>query len=504
MKFSPLIADDIIQLTDQGITSKMIEEIEDYAIIMMDPNGNVITWNNGAEAIKGYASHEIIGQNFRRFYLEKDLNENKPGRLLDEAKNNNRAIDEGWRKRKDGTRFWANVTITAIHDAQGQIVGYSKVTRDLTKNKETEVKLQKLRTAIDEIEDYAIILLDIEGNIMNWNKGAQNIKGYQASEIIGKNFRQFYTLKDLDEQKPDQLLKLAHDHGHATDEGWRIAKGGKMFWASVVITSIHDESGEVSGYSKVTRDLTEMKAANEQLEQYAKIMEAKNHELNQFAYIASHDLQEPLNTVKSVISILEDTYKDQLDETAADLFGYISDATGRMSSLIKGLLDYGRLGQQSEQEETDLNQILNEVVADMQSRIKSNNATVKIGKLPTIYAFQTEIRLLFQNLISNGIKFQKTDTAPLITINATRKKNEWVYSVSDNGIGIPEKYMDKLFMIFKRLPTEQEYEGTGIGLAHCKKVVNLHEGEIWVESTEGKGSTFYFTLPLNNTEKDEA
>jgi PAS domain S-box-containing protein len=482
---------------------RMIAEVKDYAIIMLNPAGEVMSWNSGAETIKGYAEHEILGQSFKRFYSDEDLKNGKPDKLLQEARVKNRAYDEGWRLRKDGSRFWGGVTITAIHDDNGEVTGYGKVTRDLTEKKQAEENLQKLHRAIDEIEDYAIILLDLDGNILNWNKGAQNIKGYKAKEIIGKNFRQFYTLEDLDNKKPDKLLEVAREKGRADDEGWRVCKGGDVFWASVSITAIHDDNREVKGYSKVTRDLTERKLAAEKLQQHSKELEVKNHELNQFAYIASHDLQEPLNTVKSVLSILRDNYEDTFDETGKDLLNYIAESTVRMGDLIKGLLDFGRLGQHGKQEEVALNKLVDEVQADLKNRIEKTNATIKVGKLPTINAFKVEVRLLLQNLISNGIKFHRKDTPPVIEVRAEAKNNQWVFCIKDNGIGIPEKYMDKLFMIFKRLPTEAEYEGTGIGLAHCKKVVTLHKGDIWVESVENQGSSFYFTLPLNN-QIDEA
>ncbi len=479
---------------EMDILKRMIAEIEDYAIIIIDTEGHIISWNSGAEHIKGYSAEEIIGQSFKRFYTEKDLQEGKPDSLLKTAADHNRASDEGWRVRKDGTKFWASITITAIHNNKGHITGFSKVTRDLSEKKKAEDNLQKLNKAISEIEDYAIILLDNDGFILNWNKGAQNIKGYKSENIVGKNFRQFYTLYDLDNKKPEQLLKMANEKGQAHDEGWRVRKGGQRFWASVSITAIHDEEGNVRGYSKVTRDLTERKKAAEKLKQHSKELEIKNNELNQFAYIASHDLQEPLNTVKSVISIMNDSYQGKIDETADQLLNYISEATERMSELIKGLLDFGRIGNQGKKEVINTNELLKAVEADLDNRIKNTGASLKIGKLPTVNAYKTELRLLFQNLISNGIKFHKKGNKPKIEISAEEKGDKWIFCVKDNGIGIPKKYMDKLFMIFKRLPTEEEYEGTGIGLSHCKKVVDLHKGEIWVESKVNQGSSFYFTI----------
>ncbi|HAD97426.1 MAG TPA: PAS domain-containing sensor histidine kinase [Cryomorphaceae bacterium] len=363
-------------------------------------------------------------------------------------------------------------------------------------NKErSRAEAEIVHRMITEIKDYAIIMLSPEGRVSSWNIGAEAIKGYSAQEIIGQSFKRFYTSKDLEEGKPEKLLAEARIHNRAYDEGWRKRKDGSKFWASVTITSIHDEDGNIAGYSKVTRDLTELKRATEKLQQHSKELEAKNHELNQFAYIASHDLQEPLNTVKSVISIMTDNYQGKLDETADQLMSYIEEATERMGQLIKGLLDFGRLGQQGSRERTSLQKLLEDVKADLKSRLEKTGARIRVGELPELYVYKTEIRLLFQNLISNGIKFHKKGSKPVITVSAEENGDNWLFCVKDNGIGIPQKFIDKLFMIFKRLPTAEEYEGTGIGLAHCKKIVDLHKGRIWVESIEGKGSSFYFTIP---------
>jgi len=225
--------------------------------------------------------------------------------------------------------------------------------------------------------------------------------------------------------------------------------------------------------------------------------------LEQFTYIASHDLQEPLNTIISFIEIIANHPDRVYDDLENDSFKFINKATFRMKDLIKGLLDYSRLGQKTEVKNLNSNILVQSVCSDLDFLIEKNNAKITIGDLPQIYAYETELRLLFQNLISNGIKFKDPNKSPEIVINAKQNKCETTFTIKDNGIGIDPKYNEKIFTIFQRLHKRNEYEGTGIGLAHCRKIAELHNGNIWVESEIGKGSTFYFTINSNikNNEK---
>src|SRR4051812_9614560 len=228
---------------------RMVEEIQDYAIILMDRNGIIQNWNKGAQKIKQYTEAEIIGKHFSIFYLPEDLAVNLPQRLITQASETGRAVQEGWRKRKDGTRFWGSITITALHDDDGSILGFCKVTRDLTDKKQIEENLriseEQYHQMIAEVQDYAIILLSPEGIIENWNLGAENIKGYSAKEVVGKKFSMFYTEEDRKNNLPDKLLNEAKTTGKAVQEGWRVRKGGIKFWGTIVITALHDKDGSV-------------------------------------------------------------------------------------------------------------------------------------------------------------------------------------------------------------------------------------------------------------------
>ena len=346
------------------------------------------------------------------------------------------------------------------------------------------------RKMVEEIAEYAIFLLDPKGIIRTWNMGAERIKGYTSEEIIGQHFRIFYTHTDRKKGLPEKLLQQAIRFGKIDSEGWRVRKDGSTFWASIVITAIHDDTGNIIGFTKLTKDLTDRKLV-EDVRQLAQ----KNKELEQMVYITSHDLQEPLSSITGFANLLEQNYEELLDEEGCRYLHYLTESCTRMSKLIKALLDYSLIGRERKLEQVDCNRLISEVSDNLYHTIHENNATILFDNLPTIDANAVELELLFQNLIGNAIKFHKNDVPPEITIKASKQQNVWKFSVSDNGIGIEEKFQEKIFNIFQRLHNKSEFDGTGIGLAHCKKIVSLYGGKIWVESVPGRGSTFHFTLP---------
>lgn len=276
---------------------RFVAEVEDYSIILLDTSGKVVSWNKGAEKIKLYAADEILGRHFMIFYPKEDRDAQAPERLLQIARNEGKANQEGWRIRKDGTRFWGSISITAIHDDEGNVNGFLKLTRDLTERKKADdtysnyveqlkIRNEELRKSeeqyhkmFSEVSDYVIILLGKDGKVLDWNKGAERIKGYKADEIVGKSFRLFYTKEDKESGLPDKLLAHATEHGSIVHEGWRIRKDGTRFWGSVTLTALHNNTGEIFGFSKVTRDLTERKIADERLNNYADDLVFRNEEL---------------------------------------------------------------------------------------------------------------------------------------------------------------------------------------------------------------------------------
>lgn len=512
---------------------RMVAEVQDYAILMLDKDGTIQSWNLGAEKIKGYKADEILGKNFRVFYTEEDRRNQRPEKLLEEAIETGKANDEGWRVRKDGTRFWGGIVITALHDDNNNVIGFSKVTRNLTRRKEAEdmmkeyakelsKKNEELRRSeeryhrmITEVQDYAILMLDKDGIIQNWNLGAEKIKGYKAEEIIGKNFRVFYTEEDRQNHRPEKLLKQAIETGKATDEEWRVRKDGTRFWGSIVITALHDANSNIIGFSKVTRDLTEQKIAEEKLKKYAEELEQKNEELiksnkdlESFNYVASHDLQEPLHKIQIFSdAILSNDFKG-LSERGKEYFNKIFRAANRMQQLIEDLLSFSRAtSSNAEFEYTDLNTLLDEVLSTIHFAVEESHAVIESETLPVAYIIPFQFRQVLQNLISNSIKYSKTGIPPHIKISAkkiTTKNNSLglrpnykylVLTIVDKGIGFDQQYAEKIFELFQRLHRKEEYPGTGIGLAIVKKIVQNHHGVIKAKSSMGKGATFEIYIP---------
>ncbi len=495
---------------------KIVEEVQDYAIILLNNEGIIQNWNRGAESLKGYSSNEIIGKSFSLFYPESDRLSRLPQKLLQEAIDMGRVSHYGWRLRKDGSTFWANVVITSLHDDEGEVIGFLKVTRDLTEQliaqQQLNLRMEELRKSeeryhqmIDEVEDYAIILLDPDGKIQNWNKGAEKIKGYSSEEIIGKSFELFYSADDTKHEIPKGLLREARLNGKATHEGWRVRKDGTRFWGSTVITALHDDDNQIIGYSKVTRDLTERKIAEDTLKSYAEKLEQNNAELEQFAYVASHDLKEPLRKIITFGDLLEANSASSMSDKNRDYITRMQSAAKRMMNLIEDLLSFSKINRQNEgYEVVDLNEIITQVVHDMDTSRYAHKPSIRVGKLPKIVARKSQMGQLFQNLISNSLKFNDKQN-PEVLISAELSASDQVPSttirVKDNGIGFEELYKKKIFDIFQRLHGRSEYTGSGIGLAICKKIVESHGGRIAAESEPGLGATFFITLPLGNDQE---
>lgn len=374
---------------------------------------------------------------------------------------------------------------------------------------------------IVEIEDYAILMMDRAGTVLNWNRGAEKIKGYRADEIVGKNFRLFYTAKDLEAGVPDQLIALAEKNNRAQHEGWRVRKDGTKFWGSVVITALHDDFGNVIGFSKVTRDLTERMQAEEALKQTAQELERKNRELDamnqelaSFAYVSSHDLQEPLRKIQTFATRIAETESESLSPKAKDYFGRMQNAALRMQKLIEDLLTYSRTNTGEKTfESVNLNELVKEVKGDLREMIEAKHATILSEKLPTAHVIKFQFAQLLTNILSNALKFSKEDVAPHIeicyevvngsTIEHDSKNLKGQFhkiSIKDNGIGFEPEHRYKIFEVFQRLHGRSEYSGTGIGLAICKKIVDNHGGVITAESNLDQGATFNVFLPVKSKE----
>lgn len=491
----------------------MVDSVQDYGIFLLDPKGHIVTWNEGAQRIKGYAANEIIGKHFSIFYTSEDLATKKPERELVIATNTRKYEEEGWRVKKNGSVFWANIIITALYNEQNKLVGFSKVTRDLTGRKEHEESLrqseERYRSLVEQVTDYGIFMLDEKGRVISWNEGARRMKGYEPSEIIGKYFSIFYPEEDLINGKPGYELSVARKEGKYEEEGWRIRKDGTRFWSSVVITAVYNTNGHLIGFSKVTRDLSERKeserALRDSYNNYRRLADElkitntelsyANEELEQFTSIVSHDLQEPIRTIKSFLQLIDMKLSESASEDLRNYIGKAIRSANRMKELIQNLLHYSQMSRgEMVKEEVHVNDLFVEALQNLRSSVEASKAQIIIeNKVDIIYGDRIQLVQLIQNLLSNALKFTASEN-PQITIRCVQEDGHVKFAVSDNGIGIAEGDLSKVFEIFRRLSTQKTYPGTGIGLAICKKIVDRHQGRIWPESNPGKGTTFYFTL----------
>ena len=492
-------------LRSDDVFRRLVEGVRDYAIFVLDADGYISSWNLGAERLKGYTREEIVGKHFSIFYTEPDLSANKPAHELEVAAEVGHFEDEGWRVRKDGSRFWANVIITRLSDDSGTLIGFGKVTRDLTERRQSE---QRYRLLVEGVMDYAIFSMDSSGHITSWNTGAERIKGYTADQIIGQHFSAFYTPEDRAVNLPGHVLETARTQGHFEGEGWRVRKDGTRFWASVVVTALRDEAGNLYGFSKVTRDMTDRKRLLDELQRHAEELELRiqereetNAELEAFAYSVSHDLRAPLRAITGFTEALAEDYADRFNERGREYLNDIISAAGRMSLLVQDLLEYGRVSRVSMPLEAV--SVLNAVRDAVKELDKEAHKRLTISISPDLLV-RAPSRVLTQiiaNFLSNAFKFQAKEVVPQVRVSAELRESMVRISVMDKGIGIAREHQERIWNIFERLHDRESYAGTGIGLAIVKRAVTRLHGRYGVDSEAGKGSAFWIELPLAEREE---
>jgi PAS domain S-box-containing protein len=364
-------------------------------------------------------------------------------------------------------------------------------------NKEIKQQEERIRKVI-EASPAAIILMDPKKNISLINLQTENLFGYSRMELMGESAEKLIPSKLI---QNGSLVNNVFASRNKIDilgldqNFYGLTKSGKKVPIEVRLNYIEIHNQDMILASVI--DITERKEKEAEIKMYVDQLKSKNKELEQFSYITSHDLQEPLRTVLSFIDVIQDDYGEKLDTDMKMYLKYISEASTRMSNLIKSLLDYSRIGYKGVVQNVDCNEILRSVTADLRYKIEKSQAEIYYDAMPIVDGYNLELRLLFQNLITNAIKFSKKSEIPKINISFEDKITHWQFNIADNGIGIPIEFQNKIFVIFQRLHNREDYDGTGIGLSHCQKIVELHQGEIWVKSEAGIGSTFHFTIPKN-------
>jgi len=471
------------------------------AMVVVNQGGEIVLLNVQAEKQFGYRRDELVGQKVKNIIPEGFAERLIADGTRTAAEALAQQIGMGIEligRRKNGSDFPIEIMLSPLESAEGILV--TAAIRDITERKRAEVALQvteeRLRLLINGVVDYAIFMLDPEGRITTWGEGAQRMKGYRAEEIIGQHFSKFYLPEEAAQQKPAQELKIAAQQGRFEEEGWRMRKGGSVYWASVIITPLFDKSGQLRGFGKLISDISERKKAEERLARTMEDLKRSNEELQQFAYVASHDLQEPLRMVASYTELLAQRYKGRLDSDADQFIAYAVDGSTRMQALIQDLLAYSRAGANGTAlREISSENALKEAVASLRAAIEESGAVVTHDSLPAITTDGRQLTQVFQNLIGNAIKYHGAQVPNVHVSAAKNGGNEWIFCVRDNGMGIDPQYFERIFIIFQRLHGREEFKGTGIGLAICKKIVERLGGRIWVESKPEKGSSFYFGLP---------
>jgi PAS domain S-box-containing protein len=475
----------------------MVDSIGDYAIFLLDPSGHVRTWNLGAERIKGYRPQEIVGQHFRVFYPPDQVARRWPDYELEMARKEGRFEDEGWRVRKDGTRFWALVVITRLLDEQGRLRGFSKVTRDLTERRMHEQMLrrseERFRLLIEGVQDYAIFLLDPEGHVATWNPGAQRTKGYRADEILGKHVSSFYPPELAASGWADEVLSKALQNGRYEEEGWRIRKDGSRFWASVVVTPLFDEKGGHRGFAKVTRDLTDKRRIRH--------LEDEGRRISTFLAMLGHELRNPLAPIANSLALLR--LAPPGSAAAVNAREVIERQVAQMTRLVDDLLDVGRItsGKISlERAPVQLAALVDEAVAAAGPLAAEQGLTLETTPAdPALWVDADRARLLqlLGNLLSNAIKF--TPAGGVIRVTLRRQPGVAELSVLDSGIGVPAHLAEDIFRPF--VQGEQDVArsqgGLGLGLALVQQIAELHGGTVAVYGAhDGPGAEFVVSLPL--------
>jgi PAS domain S-box-containing protein len=472
---------------------KLIEASLD-PLVTIAPNGEVTDVNVATETITGFSRDKLIGTDFSNYFTEPEKAKEGYLTVFKEGSVTDYPLEI---RHRDGHVTPVIYNASVYKDEDDNIIGVFAAARDITERKRAEEAVKQAnaynRSLIEASLD-PLVTIAPDGKITDVNEATEKVTGYSRDELIGTDFSDYFTEPDKAREGYLQVFK----EGIVTDYALKIRHRSGNITPVVYNASVYsNEAGSVIGVFAAARDVTELNRAEEALKQKMAEVERSNAELEQFAYVASHDLQEPLRMVASYVKLLDRRYKDKLDADASEFINYAVEGSTRMQQMINDLLAYSRVGTKGMPfEPVDLELTLKRALGNLKASISESDARVTYDPLPTVMADDIQLTQLFQNLIGNAIKFRSADRSPIVHVSAKRLESAWEFVVSDNGIGIEPEYFDRIFIIFHRLHTRVEYPGSGIGLAICKKIVERHGGRIWVESKPGVGSMFHFTIPI--------
>lgn len=509
-------------------------------VIVADSAGRIVAANSNALAGFGCTAAEVIGRSFGEFFLPGDVEAGVPEKELEAAANEGRFETSAWRRRKDGSTYWALVTVTAIRNREGELLGFVTVTRDRTEQKQAEemlrtmkAQLERHRIVSESIDEHAIYTLDEEGRVNSWGSAARKATGYSAEEVLGRHYAMFFPAAGVLAGEPARELEEAARTGRCLSDGWRLTHAGAMEWVSGVLSALRDESGRLAGYIRVARTMTNQKMMEDSLKRLAADLEKrvaertrqlestiselrhKNEEVEAFVYIVSHDLRAPLVNVLGFVNELKmncghlkklmgsalmpeelgELMREVMDEEIAGALNFISSSSSKFERLIDALLRLSRQGRQVYQRsQVDVGEVVAGITAGLKPTIDETGAIVDVGPLPCCYADPAALGQVFFILIANALKYRSPRRQPKIEVGGTEDGGMVRYWVRDNGLGIPEAGKERLFQVFQRLHP-QHASGEGMGLAIAHRIVERHEGKIWAESREEEETTFNLTMP---------
>ena len=475
---------------------RLVEDVPGYAILLLDVEGRIRTWNEGAQRLTKFEAADVLGRHVAMLYPTHDVESGKPQYELRIADERGSFEESGWRLRKDGSMFWANVVLRAIRDDGGDALGFALVVRDVTDLWHASEALreseERHRLLVQAVQDYAIYVIDPEGRILSWNEGAQRLKGYHAGEIIGANFSRFYLPEEAATGHPQENLKRALREGRMEEEGWRIRKDGTRFWANVVITPLRGPNGAHRGFVKVTRDLTARKAAEEDLRRQASENARISREFEAFAFTVAHDLRAPLRAIEHLALAAGEDLGAGRHESAKKSLDAMRASASRLSDVVDALLQFARSPTVVlERGVVDLTTLGREVYAGLVERDAARPGAFRAEDGLVATGDPKLLRIVLDNLLSNAAKYSREQPQPRIEMG----RAGGAFFVRDNGVGFDARRAGETFRPFQRHHQGGRFEGMGVGLATAQRIVERHGGRLWAESAPDAGATLWFTLP---------